>query len=198
MPLAQLERMAAKKRTRRGPRLSDLDPVDKENKCTLVVIETPRNSRTKVAYDPQREAFVVKKVLPQGMTFPFDFGFIPSTLGGDGDPLDVLVLMDEPVTTGCIVPTRLVGVMEAVQSDDNGAPEKNDRLIGVSDASELFAHVNKLDDLPDTVVEQIEHFFVGYKKEEGDNMQPLGRKGPVRANNIFQKGQRRYRRRSKK
>ena len=77
--------------------LSDLDAIDEETKCVNVVIETARESRTKLAYDSGRGAFVVKMVLPQGMSFPFDFGFIPSTLGGDGDPLDVLVLMEEPV-----------------------------------------------------------------------------------------------------
>jgi inorganic pyrophosphatase len=198
MRLAQLHAMATKKRSRRANGLYGLDPVDKDSGCTLVVIETPRGCRTKVAYDPERGAFVVKKVLPQGMTFPFDFGFIPSTLGGDDDPLDVLVLMDEPITTGCVVPTRLIGVVEAVESEENGKSEKNDRLIGVADACELFKDVDDLKDSPDTVVEQIEHFFVGYKREEGDDMRSLGREGPERAEKLFRKGQRRYSRKQGK
>ena len=100
----------------RASRLSDLDPIDSANECINVVIETPRGARTKLAYDRERAAFVVKKVLPQGMSFPFDFGFIPSTAGDDGDPLDVLVLMDEPVPIGTVVPSRLIGVIEAVSA----------------------------------------------------------------------------------
>ena len=133
--------MKARRRpaARRAPRLSDLAAVDPEDECVTVIIETPRGARTKLTYDPEREAFVVKKVLPQGMSFPFDFGFIPSTLGDDGDPLDVLVLMDEPVPTGSIVPSRLIGVIEAVQTERDGSSEENHRLIAVGEACELFA-----------------------------------------------------------
>src|SRR2546423_4929932 len=118
-------------------RLSKLRPVNGDGAIN-VVIETSRGARTKLAYDPKQDAFIVKKVLPQGMSFPFDFGFIPSTLGGDGDPLDVLVLMDEPVPAGAIVPSRLIGVIEATQTED-GEVEENHRLIAVAEASELFA-----------------------------------------------------------
>src|SRR5207249_955636 len=85
--------------SRPSTKLSELDPIDGSDAIN-VVIETSRGARTKLAYDDRREAFVVKKVLPQGMSFPFDFGFIPSTLGEDGDPLDVLVLRDESVPVG--------------------------------------------------------------------------------------------------
>jgi len=73
--------------SRHAPRLSDLATVDDRSKCINVVIETSKGGRTKLAYDPEREAFAVKRLLPQGLGFPFDFGFIPSTLGEDGDPL---------------------------------------------------------------------------------------------------------------
>lgn len=160
----------------------------------IAVIETSRATRTKLAFDEESEAFVVKKVLPQGMTFPFDFGFIPSTLGGDGDPLDVLVLMDEALPTGTIVPSRVIGVIEAQQTDEEGETAENSRLIGVAAACEIFADVKKLSDLPNTVVEQIEHFFVTYNQEDGKSFQPTGRHGPKRARQCVETGMRRYRR----
>src|SRR5947208_9219989 len=156
----------------RATKLSDLDPIDSAKECVNVVIETPRGARMKLAYDPGRDAFVVKKVLPQGMSLPFDFGFIPSTSGGDGDPLDVLVLMDEPVPTGSIVPSRLIGVIEAVQTETDGESENNHRLIAVSEACELFAEVKKLSDLPSAVTSQIEHFFVAYNEQAGKKFEP--------------------------
>src|SRR5579863_7953432 len=80
-----------------------------------VIIETPKGSRNKYAFDPALGAFVLRKVLPAGMAFPYDFGFVPATIGGDGDPLDVLVLMDEPAFPGCVLKCRLVGVIRGRQ-----------------------------------------------------------------------------------
>ncbi len=90
-----------------------------------VVIETPKGSRNKFDYDPELGLFRLGGVLPLGAVFPFDFGFVPSTLGGDGDPLDVLTLMDEPAFTGCLVTVRLLGVIEAEQSE-GGETTRND------------------------------------------------------------------------
>jgi len=183
---------------RRAPRLSDLAAVDPEDECVTVIIETPRGARTKLTYDPEREAFVVKKVLPQGMSFPFDFGFIPSTLGDDGDPLDVLVLMDEPVPTGSIVPSRLIGVIEAVQTERDGSSEENHRLIAVGEACELFAEVKKLADLPAAIMSQIEHFFIAYNEQAGKKFEPKGQHGRKRAEMLVEDGRRAFKRGKKK
>jgi inorganic pyrophosphatase len=102
-----MPRKPARRRIRPKP-LDRLDPF--EDDCVLVVIETPKGSPNKLAFEPRFGAFVLKGVLPAGAVFPFDFGFVPSTCGEDGDPLDLLVLMDAPVFPGCIVPSRLVGV----------------------------------------------------------------------------------------
>jgi inorganic pyrophosphatase len=83
----------------------------------LVVIETPKGSPNKFAFEPRFGTFVLKGVLPAGAVFPFDFGFVPSTRAEDGDPVDVLVLMDAPAFPGCVVPSRLVGVIEAEQTE---------------------------------------------------------------------------------
>ena len=106
---------------------------DRKNAVVQVVIETPKGSRNKFAFDTDQHVFVLKKVLPEGMVFPHAFGFIPHTKAEDGDPTDILVLMDEPSFVGCVVPSRLVGVMEAEQTED-GKTQRNDRLIAVSNA----------------------------------------------------------------
>ena len=79
-------------------RISTFDPED--DRLVNVVIETPRGSRNKFAYDEKLGVIRLKKVLPAGMDFPYDFGFVPSTKGDDGDPLDALLLMDEPAHPG--------------------------------------------------------------------------------------------------
>jgi inorganic pyrophosphatase len=173
-----------------------LDTHDSDDNV-IAVIETSRETRTKLAFDEESHAFVVKKVLPQGMSFPFDFGFIPSTLGDDGDPLDVLVLMDEALPTGTVVPFRLIGVIEAQQTDKDGETTENSRLIGIAVACEIFADVDKLSDLPHAVVEQIEHFFVTYNQEEGKRFKPTGRHGKKRAKELVESGMKRYSRKKR-
>lgn len=173
--------------------LAQLEPMDEEDGSVNVIVETPRGARTKLNWDKEREAFVVKKLLPQGMSFPFDFGFIPSTLADDGDPLDVLVLMDEAVPPGTIVPSRLVGVIEAKQTERDGTVEENHRLIAVSLVSELFADVRKLADVPPAVVSQIEHFFINYNHEAGKQFEPTGHGGPRRAQTILDEAHRKHR-----
>src|SRR4030088_2218646 len=102
----------------------------KKRECK-VIIETPKGRRNKFDYDTEFQMFALGGLLPEGLAFPFDFGFLPSTLGEDGDPLDVIVLMDEPAHVGCLVDVRLVGVIEAEQMED-GETTRNDRLVGVS------------------------------------------------------------------
>ncbi len=97
-------------------RLTHLDARDFESGDLNVIIETPKGSRNKFKFDEKLGIFTLKHVLPLGAVFPFDFGFIPSTRGEDSDPLDVLVLMDEPAFAGCLVPARLLGVIEAEQT----------------------------------------------------------------------------------
>jgi inorganic pyrophosphatase len=91
---------------------------------------TPKGSLTKFKYDDESGLFLFDKAMPTGQTFPFDFGFLPSTLGDDGDPLDVLVLTEEPTFVGCLIHGKLLGVIEAEQGE-NGETDRNDRLIAV-------------------------------------------------------------------
>jgi inorganic pyrophosphatase len=153
-----------------------LPPFD-EDETLNAVIETPKGSRNKFDYDEKHGLFKLGGVLPAGSVFPFDFGFVPSTLGEDGDPLDVLVLMDEPVFAGCLVPARLIGVLEAEQTE-NEKTEKNDRLIAVADNARDHKNVRTLADLNQNLVAEIEHFFVSYNAAKGKTFKPAGRGGP--------------------
>jgi inorganic pyrophosphatase len=159
-----------------------------------VVIETPKGSRNKYNYDEKLGLFKLGGVLTSGASFPFDFGFVPSTVGGDGDPLDVLVLMDEPAFAGCLVRTRLVGVIEAEQTERDGETTRNDRLIGVAADSRLHTRVRTLEDLGTTLLEEIEHFFASYNQIKGKEFKPLGRFGPGRARELVEEGMKSFRR----
>src|ERR1700747_605593 len=99
-------------RSARHTVLSETATFDEKTGELRVVIETPKGSRNKYDYDPDSDCLELATVLPEGMSFPYDFGFVPSTLGEDGDPLDILVLMDAPVVPGCVIRARLVGPLE--------------------------------------------------------------------------------------
>ncbi|HXG67176.1 MAG TPA: inorganic diphosphatase, partial [Blastocatellia bacterium] len=122
----------------------------------------------------------------------FDFGFIPSTLGGDGDPLDVLILMEEPAFPGCVVSARLIGVIEANQTDGEGT-ERNDRLIAVAAEFHTHSEVRAISDLSENLIDEIEHFFISYHQIRGKQFEPLGRFGPDRAEAIVKEGMKNFR-----
>jgi len=182
----------------KGNNLNELDAFNEEPEELNVIIETPKGSRNKFNYDDKLRLFKLGGVLPAGAVFPFDFGFVPSTLGGDGDPLDVLVLMDEPAFTGCLVRARLVGVIEAEQTERDGETTRNDRLIAVASESHLLKKVRSLGRLNANLVEEIEHFFVSYNQAKGKEFKSLGRFGPGRALKLVEEGVRRFKDSKKK
>src|SRR3954467_15997938 len=141
---------------RHQPNAVTLPPFDDESGNLNAVVETIAGSRNKFAYDEKLGLFRLKGVLPAGASFPFDFGFVPSTKGEDGDPLDVLVLMDEPAFAGCLVPARLVGVITAEQTERDGTVERNDRLIAVASNSHTHEGVRQLHDLSSNLLDEIE------------------------------------------
>src|SRR5581483_7266818 len=130
--------------------------------------------------EPRYGTFLLKAVLPAGAVFPFDFGFVPSTRAEDGDPLDVLVLMDAPVYPGCVVPSRLIGAIEAEQTE-NGHTDRNDRLLAVAANSAAHRSIRELSDLSQDLLAQIEHFFVSYNQSRGKRFEVKGRTGKKRA-----------------
>jgi inorganic pyrophosphatase len=165
----------------RGMNFVKVSPLMEKN-LVRIIVETPKGSRNKLSYDPELKLFALKKTLPEGMVFPFDFGFIPRTKGEDGDPLDALVMMPESLPPGTAVACRIIGLIEARQSEakrDKGI--RNDRYLAVSDAAGEFQNLNEPDDLPDGMLEELEKFFVNYNELEGRRFKLLGVKGPKAA-----------------
>jgi len=172
--------MASRSKRRAG--LADptqLNAFDKdEADLVTVIIETPKGSRNKYAFDPEERIFALKKVLPAGMAFPYDFGFVPSTMGGDGDPLDVLVLMDEPAFPGCKLTCRIIGVIQGEQGNKKQT-ERNDRVVAIEDQNHSYAHVKRIDDLGKRFERELEEFFVNYHRLSGEQYRILALKGPA-------------------
>ena len=173
-----------------GQSFERLRAFDSASKELNVIIETPKGSRNKYNYDEEHQLFRLGGVLPAGAVFPFDFGFLPNTKGGDGDPLDVLVLMDESAFAGCLVRARLLGAIEAEQTEEDGETTRNDRLIAVAADSRDHRHITSLEDLSQNLVDEIEHFFVSYNEIKGKSFRPMGRFGPERAQRLVREGMR--------
>jgi inorganic pyrophosphatase len=168
--------------------LLDLPAFDKATGDLNAIIETPQGSANKIKLDADVGLFRLGHVLPAGSSFPYDFGFVPSTRGEDGDPLDVLVLMDCPTFAGCLVPSRPVAVIEAEQSE-GGRKERNDRLIAVAAASRRHESVNGPGDLGEELLQEIQEFFVSYNRVCGREFKPLGVFGADRAKALVEKAQ---------
>jgi inorganic pyrophosphatase len=171
--------------------LASFQPRKADGETWNVIIETPKGSRNKYTYDELLGVFKLKKVLPLGSEFPFDFGFFPSTLADDGDPLDVLVLMDAPTFPGCVLEVRLIGLIEAEQIE-HGKRIRNDRLVAVADPSHAFQDAKSLKNLPKNLLAEIEHFFVSYHQMGKKPFKPLDHRGPKHAARIVQQGMQRY------
>ena len=167
--------------------LSELDTWDDDSGTVNVVIETVKGSRNKLKYDADRGVFLLHNVLPEGSIFPFNFGFIPSTKGDDGDPLDILVLMDEPTVAGCVIPSRLIGVIEAEQTEDRKTI-RNDRILVVAHKCHSHPNVLSIHEMDKYFLKEIEEFFISYHKVHGQEFRPLGYRGPRRADKLVRKG----------
>ncbi|QHJ08819.1 inorganic diphosphatase [Hymenobacter busanensis] len=170
------------------PALHQLPAYAAGSRRLHVVIETPKGSRNKLAFDPELGAFLLKGVLPEGSSFPYDFGFVPSTLADDGDPLDVLLLMDAPTYPGTVVEARVIGVLEAEQPE-NGHPQRNDRLLAVAAESREHRHLHDIGDLPPQLLREIEHFFDSYNQAKGQPFRVVRRSGKKRAEELVHKAQ---------
>ena len=176
-----------KKHKGAAPAPSTLRPFDPDDASLVrVIIETPKGCRNKYKYDPERGAFKLSKVLPEGMVFPYDFGFIPRTKAEDGDPIDVLLLMDQPAFPGCVIESRLIGVIEAEQSKD-GKTERNDRLIAVAEENHSYSELRDIDNMNKTLLDEIGQFFANYHKAGGSKFKVLAIRGPKQAYQLLKK-----------
>jgi inorganic pyrophosphatase len=174
----------AKKKALSSPTL--LKPLDKKNEFLRVVIETPKGSRNKFKYDPELACYRLNSVLPEGMVFPYDFGFVPCTKAQDGDPVDVLLLMDVPAYPGIVVESRIIGIIEAEQSED-GKKLRNDRIVAVAKDSLVHSNIKKPSDLNEHMLNEVERFFTNYNQEHGKGFKVLGVKNKDAAMKLIKK-----------
>ena len=173
----------------------DALPLQDADGRYLAVIEAAPGARSKCKFEPAYGAFVLHSVLPLGLSFPYAFGFLPSTLGEDGDPLDVLILLDESLAPGSVVPTRLVGMLEAKQAKGRRRV-RNDRLLAVADVGDRYREVQALTDIAVRVRDRIAEFFVAYHALKGDEFTPLAWRGRKSAHAAAAKGHVLWRRRA--
>jgi inorganic pyrophosphatase len=158
--------------------------VESDEDAFQVVIETPKDSRNKYAYDAEAGVFRLRKVLPAGMAFPYDFGFLPSTLAEDGDPVDVLVLMDQAAFPGCVLSCRLIGAILGEQQEAKGKPVRNDRLVAIETLNHSYCAVRRISDLGKHFLEELEAFFVDYHDISSEKFKVLSVVGPGKARKL--------------
>jgi inorganic pyrophosphatase len=148
-----------------------------------VVIDTPKGSRNKYKFDDAVQCFRLSRILPAGAVFPFNYGFIPGTRGEDGDALDVVLIMDDPMPVGMVTTAKLIGVLSAKQTQ-NGETIRNDRLLAVPVTEVNASSVDSLADLSQTVLNEVEHFFESYNRAQGRRFEACGRLGPDAAERL--------------
>lgn len=154
--------------------------LDPDARTCAAIVECPRGTRAKFDYDEASGLFCLNGMLPAGMAFPLAFGFVPGTLAEDGDPVDILVIADEELPMGCLVSAKLLGVIEAEQTE-NGRTCRNDRLIARVAQSRLYADINDLDCLGDGMVGELTRFFETYNALKGKRFEVKGIGDPERA-----------------
>ena len=147
-----------------------------------VVIESPKGSRVKLKWDPALGAITLSRPLPSGLSYPYDWGFVPGTLADDGDPLDALVYWDAGSYPGVVLACRPVGVVKLEQDrKGNGARIRNDRILAVPVKDERGAALASALDLPCRVRDELEQFFLHTIVFEPKNPRLLGWGGPDEA-----------------
>ncbi|HEV8082709.1 MAG TPA: inorganic diphosphatase [Chitinophagaceae bacterium] len=150
------------------------------------IVETPKGCAAKYNFDGDSQMFKLKKILPGGLNFPFHFGFIPYTMAEDGDPVDVMILMDEPSWPGCILECKVLGVIEAEQTEGNAA-SRNDRIIAAPVASRRYKEIKSIFALDSYLIDEIINFLVSYNRFEKKEFKVIGRQGPQAAVTLIKK-----------
>jgi inorganic pyrophosphatase len=169
------------------PTLYDLDPGTAFPEVVRMVVEIPKGSSNKYEYSGELGAFRLDRVLYSPVHYPGDYGFIPGTLASDGDPMDVLALVEEATFTGCIVEVRPVGVLNMVDQE-----QKDQKIIAVLNRDPRYGQVHTLDQIFPHLRREIEHFFNIYKELEGRETSTLGWGDPIEARNVISESRRTY------
>ena len=151
-----------------------------------VIVETPKGSGNKYSFDPKTKLFKLSKILPNGIVFPHHFGFIPYTKGNDGDPLDVLVFLNDPAYPGCHIECRVIGIIEAEETED-GKAIRNDRIVAVASESHHYNDVKNISDIDKFGIDELINFLVAYNKLSKKDFKPLKCRGPHTAIDLIKK-----------
>jgi inorganic pyrophosphatase len=176
VPLLTIALLRFGHRNMSGKNLARLRAFDGRSKTVNIVVEVSKGARIKLKYDEENEIFQAEKALPLGLVFPFDFGFIPSTIGGDGDPLDALVLSEAGLPWGTVVLGKVLGILNCEQTE-KGRKERNDRVIAVpldAKSGEPFQPGVELDA---RLKMAISEFFVKYNELQGKKLRIIGFEG---------------------
>ncbi len=150
-------------------------------KTVNVVIETPKGCRNKYAYQPETGYYKLTKVVPAGTSFPFDFGYIPGTMAEDGDPLDVLVIVETECFPGCLMECRIIGILEALQQQKGEKEERNDRIVAVAEESIDHSGLVHIKEINKNLLNEVISFFEYYNKMRDKRFKFIGVKGPDKA-----------------
>ncbi len=161
------------------PNLIKLPPFSDDGDVR-VVIETPRGSRAKFSYDPEFQTFTLSKSLLTGLTYPHDWGFVPSTKAEDGDPLDIMVIHDAATLPGLVLACRVIGILQ-IEQKSKKKTERNDRLFAVPRRSHSERALKDIADLTKPIREELEKFFIATDELEDKKLSIIGWKGPKAA-----------------
>jgi len=153
-----------------------------------VVVETPRGSRAKLDYDPKLKTFTLSKSLLAGLTYPYDWGFIPATAAEDGDPLDVMVIHEAAAFPGLVLACNAIGVLQVEQRSKGKKPKRNDRIFAVPRASHAEKDLTDVRDLTAAMREELEKFFIATDELEEKQLKILDWKGPKAALKTIKQG----------
>jgi inorganic pyrophosphatase len=167
--------------------LYDLDPGPDCPDIVRMIVEIPRNSSNKYEYDKATGVFRLDRALYSPMHYPGDYGFVPGTLAEDGDPLDVLVLVDEPSYPGVMIAVRPVGMLEMIDQQ-----EPDQKILAVPNRNPRFDQIQKIEDAFPHNLREIEHFFMIYKELEGKRTELHGWRGPDGAKELIRSARSRY------
>jgi inorganic pyrophosphatase len=161
----------------------DLSRIPAQPKPGLinVLIEIPGGSKNKYEFDKDMNAFALDRVLYSSVQYPYDYGFIPNTLADDGDPLDGMVIMDQPTFPGCVIAARPIGMMEMVDGGD-----RDEKILCVPDKDPRFAHIKSLSNIAPHRLDEIAEFFLTYKNLEKKKVEILGWKDAEHVNPLVE------------
>lgn len=165
---------------------------DGSPKVVNAVVEIPKGSRNKYEYNMQLGVFQLDRVLYSSMHYPAAYGFVPSTLYEDGDPTDVLIVIDQPLSTGVMLKVKPIGILK--MRDEKGT---DDKIISVAYDDPTYSSIKEVKQLPKHLLIEIEHFFMSYKELEGKHVQSFGwygateaRRAIKRSHEVYVKGER--------